>query len=327
MKEKILKCESVEERKYIVFDWNVIQYIKNSRTRNDCDRQLSDLLPILKKKYYFPFCEVHLRDLKTSYIQSHFEMVNNDLEFLENLSQGIGLIKKNEEKCLAKCSLKTYFDYILSEEIPDIKLIPKINSISKIDVDKLDLDNPLKPLLDKTDGVLYPYAFYLWLEEKFKTFFTEKDDYKNLRNYVQKIKNDLYSISTNDQYGKQLVEHVTPFFESLEITNIEELASVWKSVVDSWLKLNFSQASPNLELTLLISYALLDFQPCFHEKIKNKNKLDNLVRDAKMIYYASSSEFFVTEDSSCYKKAKFIFSVYGIKTKVVKIEEFTRRFI
>ena len=326
MEEKKIKCESVEERKYIVFDWNVIQYIKNPRTENDCDRQLSELLPILKKKYYFPFCEVHLRDLKTSYVQGHFDMVNNDLEFLEILSQGVGIIKRNEEKCLANCSLRTYFDFILNEEIPDIKLTPKINSISKIDVDKLDLNSPLKPLLDKTDGILSPCFFYLWLEEKFKTFFTEKDDYKDLRNYIQKIKNDLCSIYTNEQYGKQLIECVTPFFNALEITDIVELDSVWKNTVNSWLKLNFPQTSPNLELTMLISYALLDFHPLFQEKIKNKNKLDNLVRDAKMVYYASSSEYFVTEDSSCYKKAKFIFSVYDIKTKVVKIEELTSRF-
>lgn len=91
--------------------------------------------------------------------------------------------------------------------------------------------------------------------------------------------------------------------------------------------MNYQNSEPNPLEALSLSYALLDIHPLFQEKMNSKNKLDNMVRDLKLICYASSGEYLITEDKKCYEKAKFIYQVYGYKTKVVKINEFIYRFL
>ena len=227
---------------------------------------------------------------------------------------------------LAEYSLKEYFDILTKEETPKIELIPKVDTISVIDMKKLDTDHPLRPMLEQTQGILSPFAFYRWLSEMFETFFTMPDAYNNMRNYIEKIQDGLCNNNTESIYGQQLIECSKPFLESFKLKSKDELCLIWKDVVNSWLNINFPDSQPPSLEVLLISYALLDMHPLFHEKINPKNKLDNLVRDSKLICYASSSEYFVTEDKKCYEKAKFIYKVYNKNTKVFKMEELLNKF-
>ena len=243
------------------------------------------------------------------------------MTFLEELTQGIGLLPDGDGRNLAKFSLRNYFNIIVNEDNPQIDLTPNFKSESLIDMEKLDQDHPLRPLLLKTGGVLSSEIFYKWLSEMFNTFFTTPDDYIKVRNYVKKIQDGLCDNSTTSSYGKKLIECATPFLESIKIKNKRELSLIWKNIVDSWLQISFPNSSAPPLQTLTVSYSLLDIHPLFQEDINSKNKLDNLVRDSKMVCYASASEYFVTEDKHCYNKTSFIYEVYNIKTKVVKMEE------
>ncbi len=67
--------------------------------------------------------------------------------------------------------------------------------------------------------------------------------------------------------------------------------------------------------------------PMFHDKLKkNKNTLSNIVRDSSHVDYASEANYFVSEDVQTRKKTKFLYDVYGIKTKIVSEEEFISNF-
>lgn len=317
---------NVPPKKYIILDWNVIKYLKNPRLGKDEDCILKDTIKRLRKKYYFPFCESHLRDLKQSVKQGFEDKIYSDLDFLKDISESVGLLPDRTMKTLAKYSVREYFDILLKEIPPAIKLTPKPLATRVVDMEKLETDNPLKPLLDRTGGILSPISFYEWLNEMFITFFDDPDVYRKMRSYVNKIYKDLCSCDTTEPYGRQLIECSTPFFESIDIQNKEELSLVWNNVVDSWLRMNFHESEPNPLEALSVSYALLDMHPLFQEKMNSKNKLDNMVRDSKLICYASSSEYLITEDKKCYEKAKFIYNVYGYTTKVIKINEFLYRF-
>ena len=83
----------------------------------------------------------------------------------------------------------------------------------------------------------------------------------------------------------------------------------------------------SLELLLTNGYGLLELHPNFNDKLKkNKNTLDNIVRDSNHAYYASEAYYFVSEDENTRKKISFLYKVYGIKTKVVSEEEFIMHF-
>ncbi len=327
MSDNQFQYTNVPPKKYIILDWNVIKYLKNPRSRKDEDCIMKDNIKRLSKKYYFPFCESHLRDLKQSVKQGSEDKAYSDLDFLIDISEGVGLLPDRTMETLAKYSAKEYFNILLKEDPPSIKLTPKPLSISIVDMEKLDRDHPIRPLLDRTGGILSPISFYEWLSEIFVTFFDDPDVYRKMRSYVEKIHKDLCSCDTIEPYGRHLIECSTPFFESIAIQTKEELGLVWKNVVDSWLSMNYQNSEPNPLEALSLSYALLDMHPLFQEKMNSKNKLDNMVRDLKLICYASSGEYLITEDKKCYEKAKFIYQVYGYKTKVVKINEFIYRLL
>ena len=326
MNENQFQYTNVPSKKYIILDWNVIKYLKNPRSGKDEDYILKDIIDRLRRKYYFPFCESHLRDLKQSVKQGFEDKAYSDLDFLKDISESVGLLPDGFMKTLAKYSVREYFDILLKEHLPSIKLSPKPLATSIVDMEKIETDHPLKPLLNRTGGILSPISFYEWLSETFITFFDDPDVYRKMRAYVDKIYKDLCSCDTTEPYGRQLIECSTPFFESINIQTKEELSLVWKNVVGSWLHMNFPESEPNPLESLSVSYALLDMHPLFQEKMSSKNKLDNMVRDSKLICYAASSEYLITEDKKCYEKAKFIYDVYGYKTKVVKINEFLYRF-
>lgn len=201
MEQKILHINQELSGKYILLDWNVIKYIKEPRPHKYVDIAFKYIIQNLRKKYFFPFCESHLRDLRQSYKQGYKNKAEEDLIFLEELSRNVGLLPNYKMNVLAEYSLKEYFDILTKEETPKIELIPKVDTISVIDMKKLDTDHPLRPMLEQTQGILSPFAFYRWLSEMFETFFTMPDAYNNMRNYIEKIQDGLCNNNTESIYG------------------------------------------------------------------------------------------------------------------------------
>lgn len=117
-----------------------------------------------------------------------------------------------------------------------------------------------------------------------------------------------------------------PFINSLEIKSEDELAIEWKDIITKWLQMRYDRNVPFGEL-ITTAYVMLDFHPLFKEKLKKrKNSLSNIARDSKMIYYASFSKYFVTEDKSCLKKANFIFQAFQCRAEAINMEQFIQKF-
>lgn len=115
-----------------------------------------------------------------------------------------------------------------------------------------------------------------------------------------------------------------PFLESMSY-DVPELQKKWKSIAENWFSMYHKEVC--LELLLTNGYGLLDLHPKFHDKLKkNKNTLDNIVRDGNHAYYASEACYFVSEDGHTREKTQFLYDVYGIKTKVVSEAEFINHF-
>ena len=135
--------------------------------------------------------------------------------------------------------------------------------------------------------------------------------------------NDLTQNGQQSVYKKELYEHLNPFMESREY-DIDKLRKQWKSICESWFSLNHTLPLKKSQL-LIQGYTLLDMHPLFGEKLKkNKNTLDNIIRDGNHVYYASEADFFVSEDETTRKKTSFMYEAFDIRTKVVSEKEFQK---
>lgn len=119
---------------------------------------------------------------------------------------------------------------------------------------------------------------------------------------------------------------MTPFIDSLEINNENDLSAIWKDAISEFLRITHPTEIP-FGLLISSAYSMLDFHPLFRERLKkNKNTLSNITRDSKIIFYASSSKYFVTEDASCLEKANFIFKAFTCRTKALDMTQFLHKF-
>ncbi|MDQ7084075.1 MAG: hypothetical protein Q9M36_03710 [Sulfurovum sp.] len=75
-----------------------------------------------------------------------------------------------------------------------------------------------------------------------------------------------------------------------------------------------------------LAYSVLDFNQNFRDKIKNKNKPSNMLRDMKHLYFATEAKYYITEDDMTYKKSKFVCEALHIKVKILKMNEFINKF-
>lgn len=320
-------------KNYILLDWNVIKYLK--KPRNDTDKETKRLLTNVRKKYELPFCEAHLRDLARSFSENNKDKVNEDLVFLQELTQGTVLgMDENEKFLLTKQSVFSFFQEIINENPSKPNITPEMNpqSIIKVDMQKLDANHPMREELERTGGVWGPGIMSNWLNSMFDKLFDEIDDYKKYREYIKKLKRDLQEnsqdglILQDKMYREYLSQHMMPFLDALEIENSDDLVVVWKAVITKWLQMNYGNNIPFGEF-ITTAYVMLDLHPLFKEKLKKKkNTLSNITRDSKIVYYASNSKYFITEDNGCYEKIKFVYRALEIDTKVLKMSEFVRKF-
>jgi len=323
--------------KKIMLDWNVIKYLKEPEKIKESEKKkkvetLKKILAILKYKgYKIPFCKSHLADLRKSFSLENENLVKEDLKFLENLSDCYYIDhehKLGKTKLLENEEYKKYFDIIKAQEEKNIKFVTSIENLNyefkKIDIEK----NPLFSDLVEENNEKIEYSKILeYLNTIPKDFITGTVEYKKIRKKIKIVKKYIESNWDNlpNDAKIEYSRYSKAFFDSLECEDEEELSKIWKEVVKNYI-FSKNQNITDMEL-IIVAYVMLDFHPLFkNEKIYRKNKFTNIVYDANIVYFASGCDIFITEDEKCYKKSKFIFKAFNIKTKVYKISEFVNKF-
>lgn len=317
---------------YIYLDWNVVKYMKNPRKdmhQREDEYFAAKIFDLSKKgEYLFPYSEAHIKDRANKYKPENYRDISKDLLFFEflNHSQCLGTIDEMDTLGISKRSILEFFE----EYIQECKRSPSdeellVNSFSMdVDMDKIDTSNPLYDLLKPKNGYCSQRDMMEFMVKMYQTIFNDTSQYKKLRDYVPSVSMDLNDLTQNGQqsvYKKALYEHLNPFMESREY-DIDELRKQWKSICESWFSLNHTLPLKKSQL-LIQGYTLLDMHPLFGEKLKkNKNTLDNIIRDGNHVYYASEADFFVSEDETTRKKTSFMYEAFDIRTKVVSEKEF-----
>lgn len=317
---------------YIYLDWNVVKYMKNPRKdihQKEDEYFAAKIFDLSKKgKYLFPYSEAHIKDRANKYKPENYSDISKDLLFFEflNHSQCLGTIDEMDKLAIAKRSILEFFKEYIQEykRCPSDKELLENSFSIDTDINKIDASNPLYDLLKPKNGYCSQRDMMEFLLNMYQTIFNDTNQYKNLRDYVPNVDMESNGLSQSRQervYAEELYEHLNPFMKSREY-DINTLKKQWKSICESWFSLNSTLPLKKSQL-LIQGYTLLDLHPLFGEKLKrNKNTLDNIIRDGNHVYYASEADFFVSEDETTRRKTSFMYEAFGIKTKVVSEKEF-----
>jgi hypothetical protein len=99
------------------------------------------------------------------------------------------------------------------------------------------------------------------------------------------------------------------------------LGKTFKELVDSML---LDQQKQNLWLKISYLYTLLEMYGITQERVGKKNKknsMSDLFKDANHVFYASFTDYLVTEDKGMQLKAHIIYQLMGYSTEVLSADE------
>lgn len=312
----------------VYFDTNILTRLRSSD-------QYTKIFEIINNKslnYTYVFSQAHILDLKNDPTDEKLK----DFTFIESLI-GKNYLCKYYNTPVKLYSTSPYeafkaeveneslikFDYSLFENQPQIrkKLDELKETLKTFDISKADLSvlpeamqSYLKNLAElKNDFSLAKLAKGQFIfQEKIER---DSSEYKKLRKIIKDNKGLIF----NDEDA------------SIKNNNIDEIffKSSFKKrfldYIDSIITINLSTDEERMYHRFIMAYNILNSMGIDSE-INKKAKFRNTFNDSMHAYYASYCDFLVSDDQGMIEKAKIVYSVFGIVTKVMNPEEFIEEY-
>ncbi|PYG84292.1 hypothetical protein LY28_03687 [Ruminiclostridium sufflavum DSM 19573] len=322
---------SILNNKYIYLDWNVIKYMKEPRPdKKNIDEEFKRIVFQLKRRYKFPYSMAHIKDRANNYKKEYYDKVKEDFAFAETVNETLclGIDGDASLVIVQESMLKCFDEYVAEPEKACLINNEYLTCSFRVDMTRMDISHPMFDFFNARGGIYSAKNMELFLIDMYTSIFKDINKYKKLREYVVKIDldkdfNQVYSLSEKMKLDR-LIYHIFPFLDSFQ-DDTETLMKKWPEIAKRWFSLN--NGNLRRDLLLIQGYSLLDMHPLFNEKLKkNKNTLDNIIRDGNNCFYASNAQYFVSEDEDTREKTKFLYGAYDIKTKVVSEKEFLNYF-
>ena len=316
----------------VYLDWNVISQMKGGHHK--------DLLDIVSNgnRFIIPYSTSHIGDIFSSYSEGEEQKkrIEADLEFITALTKNSYLSNTGKEIFLREKDPKTLLeqrvyekDYFNNFSLDTIEKVFNEDELTKgigktlIDLIKsIPLDSAIKEALDNPESGEYLNQMFPDLKENptmdgfFKSFgnmvynLNEKEDYKILREVTQEGLNINKDKISNEDNPYKLIEKAQ-----------EKLGYSMVNQIDN------SRNAPQWFNEISNEYVNLDMFGYHEDTIKvkeNKRKetFKNTTEDAFHAAFASTCNFYITNDNKSYKKTKQIFEKLKINTLVFKPVEF-----
>lgn len=315
----------------VYFDSNVFQYLKSKS--NNRFVVLDSLLRKHKELFLPSFSHAHILDLKrdqtdrkfedlkfmeeyvqrryicyhflekqaTSYIASPLEAFNDDDS--SDLSDFNNLFDFNE---LKKDSLIAPFISVFEQLWTDQKISFPIPDLSQLSTEH-------REATEKLFGGKYEYTLKEWTEH-FMSYSNQlmenKSEYKELRNYLDKYLNrGRFKANGSVSFDRELKDsELQKTFIDFVYDNIHGKKRNEISEYDFHTQ----------------AYFTLDMLGISSEKIKGRNKLSNLMRDAYHSYYAGHNDYLIAEDEGLLTKSNILYTLLNIETKALTTDHFLK---
>ena len=328
--EKRVSLEDVCSKKYIYLDWNVFKYIKEPRTENEeLDKSVKEIVIRTRSKYVYPFSEAHLRDRVHKYKPEHREKVEDDLSFVEDISGGYCLAYRPDKRWIQpiKWPITEVFEQVMSSQNKPLDLSAVYPDMMPFEVNnnELEMDELLSEFLSEEKVVLDRNSMGEFVERIFWGCFDSKATYNTVRKQEWQRRQSKEERCINDVYFNITQKKLEKLISCYETTDVEFIIENWKNAIIDAISIHYPKQEISGEGLISCAYCMLDWHPMFRDKLGKKNTFSNIVRDAKHVWYASQAHMFVTEDEHTRKKCEVLYKTFGIKTKVLSMQEFCIR--
>lgn len=325
--EKRVNLENVCSRKYIYLDWKVFKYIKEPRKEyEELDKRVKEIITRTRSKYVYPFSEAHLRDCVNKYKPEYREKVEEDLTFTEDVSERFCLAYRPDKRCIQpiKQSITEVFDQVISLQNKPLDLSAVYPEMVPFEVKKKEFENDklVNGFLSAEKGVWDRSKMSELVERIFWECFASKATYDTVRKQEWKRQQRKEERCINDIYYNVTQKNLERLIRCYESADVEYIIRNWKNAIIDAISIHYPKEEISDEGLICSAYCLLDWHPMYRDKLGKKNTFSNITRDAKHVWYASQAHMFVTEDKHTRKKCDVLYKSFGIKTKVLSMEEF-----
>lgn len=318
----------------LYLDWNIMSGMKNGHFP-----ELSDIV-LNEQKFFLPYSTSHIGDIFAS-IKNHSEeeqrLINQDLDFIREITKnqclynnGVQVLintidpgelldeRIRDAPIFTDFSLDSLFS-LIDENDPMFGTVTSIKNI----ISSIPLDMVLKEAFENPESAEIMNKMFPGLKDEpnmngfFQSFgkmyqnLNEKEDYKLLRDTVQKI--GVNSGHFNDD--KNPYEVIQKAYKKLgtEPFNPDQYFDKNKNA-PAWFN------------DLANSYLILDMHGYKADTVKvnekESNTFKNTTEDASHMAFASLCDIFITNDNKNYFKTQKVYDKYNVRTKVFKPQEF-----
>ena len=318
----------------LYLDWNIMSGMKNGHFP-----ELSAIV-LNVQKFFLPYSTSHIGDIFAS-IKNHSEeeqrLINQDLDFIKEITKNQCLYNAGEQVLINTIDPGELLDDRIREAplFRDFSVDNLFSSIKEDDpmfglvtlmknmLSSIPIESVFKEAFENPESAEIMNKMFPGFKEEpnmngfFKSFgkmyqnLNEKEDYKYLRDTIQKI--GVNSGHFND--NKNPYEVIQKAYQNLGIEPFNP---------DKHFDKN--KNAPAWFNDITNSYIMLDMHGFKADKVKvtdkEKNTFKNTTEDAAHSAFASRCEFYITNDDKNYQKTKAVFKKLGIYTIVLKPIEF-----
>ncbi|MBN1067589.1 hypothetical protein [Clostridium sp. ZS1] len=280
-----------EKSKYVYLDWNTMKSIKNNKKL-----EFTAIIDILKINFKVPYSYAHLCDLQKKFSNDTKELVKNDLEFIDKLTNGDMLGMYEDDWIISKQNIFERINEVSKFNTLNYEAITKEkrDEIRKIGLGTYIKDEHEKEFIPLIKSILDRFNSTPELYSQFREIFNQENSEKDLQHF--------------NRLRKKI--------------NQKDL----KEIVLQELKLN-GNAKPCISEQICTAYRLLEFNPQYKEKVTEKSSFSNIYNDGQHMKFASNAKYYITNDKKSKKKIEFIYNTYDIKTEVCTVDEFIENYI
>lgn len=328
----------------IYCDSNIYRYLKP--VHPSFSNELLKTFESLKDKMAFTFSEAHLDDLKNS----DYSLALKDLELMEVYVKDNYFQQSGRFSQKTSCYLKTpsiafreknhhIYNKIIENNVSDLDTLFPENESDIYGYEKLlkDLLNsiysiPIATLISSAfieDNSINAKKILDKMIPNYNAEISLRDVIKDMSPFIHSLMTDPNELASLRKYINEYTDRNEYSFEKwgprfnqmLKQTNIE------KSFTETIDSLLIGDQKEDMYQRFKYTYTLLEIYNITQERSGKQNKLkkftlDSLNIDASHAWFASFSDYLITDDKGLQVKAAITYSLLGVTTKILSSKDF-----
>ncbi len=319
----------------IYLDWNVFTEIKNG-----LNPKLNDILA--SDKYLIPYSTSHIGDIFSSYNEDNPEQkkhIDKDLEFISHFTKNNCLANDKENVRIHIYEPKELFDQRIEEghlfrnfSLDTLTELLEGDEKTKIFsgiITDLFKNQPLEK--EFIEALEHPEGL-----DQMNLLFPDLKNNPTMEGFLKSFGKLITRLNETEDYKK--LREITQSGLSINRDKIFNSSDPFNSIKDAYSKFNIDENqimqaqedknTPEWFNTITNEYLKLDIHGYQEDKVRTskgrKETFRNTTEDAFHCAFASTCNFYITNDNRSYNKTKKLFEHLKLNTIVLKADEFIK---